>query len=406
MNVKNLIATFEDLVFTKSFLDIKDIQAQTKPTSFPEYFLEYFVKKYAIPGLVKKKVSQFLRSVKKFSESFDYIFFISQLLQLSSHEPIDYTFSLYCCQVLSEFNELVRLKDFKTKISNSSKVFIGSEGGTAFLSDVFSLVYKIFPKKKFASLMIESLRPDYISKESYILFTISHKISKLRITPDQVFDLIDSKRKNSLPVDFVIKGMIHNLNIWIPNESFTLIYNAFECSHTDLLTKERFLSKFDLKIYENEAKNERFIISKLLFVRSLFDLYSKTKIKTAAYLMRVFDTQSDEFMNFKTFKAVIKAVNSKLSYEFVKSLYEEGLKSQELQTGLKKEAFVSVMIKYGVGDKGLMMFCKDYLASLGLKPNFSCKVEEHSSLSLENFSTLDSSDVSIAIDKAFEKEIE
>ena len=111
-------------------------------------------------------------------------------------------------------------------------------------------------------------------------------------------------------------------------------------------------------------------------------------------------------MNFKTFKAVIKAVNSKLSYEFVKSLYEEGLKSQELQTGLKKEAFVSVMIKYGVGDKGLMMFCKDYLASLGLKPDFSCKVEEHTSLSLENISTLDSSDVSIAIDKAFEKEIE
>lgn len=56
-----------------------------------------------------------------------------------------------------------------------------------------------------------------MSIENFVLFQISHKMVKLGLTPDDVFNIIDADGGGTLDQDELLLGLKRNLDVMLPD---------------------------------------------------------------------------------------------------------------------------------------------------------------------------------------------
>lgn len=360
LQIKQLIRLFEEVLLSKYMKDNLDIQDNRKPLTFPEYFLAFLQQKHNSLSQVTKAIQQVFQSLDISRETSQYLALFSKFLQMEKIEPIDNFLSLYLTKSAFEFTKLIKTKDEKTGRDlnmNNKKIMKASEGGNAYIKDVFSLISQKFPRKKLHSIIITLLRPPHISKEDYLLFQICYELQRLDITSEQLFDFVDVERRNFISVANLMQGIKDHLKISIAPENSLVFLNAINCINNDYITKANFLSKVSIKVYENTQESPRYTISKCMFLQVLLEVYMKVRIKSIAYYLGVFEAQRHQVLKFDEFQRVVRIADSECSEDMMEYLFKEGLSMQLDTTGLVKESFVKVLIDNGIGDKGLKYFC-------------------------------------------------
>ncbi|OMJ80179.1 hypothetical protein SteCoe_19632 [Stentor coeruleus] len=360
LQIKQLIRLFEEVLLNKYMKDNLDIQDNRKPLTFPEYFLVFLQQKHNSLPQVTKSIQQIFQSLDISKETSQYLALFSKFLQMEKTEPIDNFLSLYLTKSAFEFTKLIKTKDEKTGRDlnvNNKKIMKASEGGNAYIKDVFSLINQKFPRKKLHSIIITLLRPPHISKEDYLLFQICYELQRLGISSEQLFDYVDIEKRNFVSVVNLMQGIEDYLMISIVPENSLVFLNAINCINNDYITKANFLSKVCIKVYENSQESPRYTISKCMFLQVLLEVYMKIRIKSICYYLEVFDAQRVRVLRFDEFQKIVRVIDSECTEDMIEYLFREGLGMQLDTVGLNKESFVKVLIDNGIGDKGLKYFC-------------------------------------------------
>ena len=356
MPIVKLIRLFEDMMDLKYSQDLRDIEEKRKPKSIPEFMIDFLNRSFGLKNIAKKNLSQIIPVLIKNADNSSYLSLLCRFLHIHHPEPVGFSIGLFLIQLRIEFNNLINSKcniigKFSKETLNQHKI----EGGYAFLSDVFVLTYFILESSRFSrSLILGLLKPDSITKESYFLFHICFKMSRIPLSPEELFNKIDINNEGFIESITLIKGLVRNLDLWISNDHAEIIYNAFDSLISGIATKEVFISRLNQKQYFFNCSNEKYMISKSRFLEAILVLYNKIKLKTSAFLLKYLKEVDFEHFCFEQFKEIIKKFETGASNEFIIFLDEEvrmlGNGSYTVKNMLK------AMIEYGIGDKTLKLF--------------------------------------------------
>ena len=383
MTVKQVLRIFEDVIKAKYTKDSRDIADGFRPHTFPDFFVNFLHERYNTHSSTTKIVIQFITAIEKYSSNSGYISLFCKFLQLKKFEPIGYSFGLYLTKVFNEFTKLIEKRDRKADTGRQGSIKLSlknAEGGNAFICDVLTLLYSLFPSSTLREQISVLLRPQYLSKEEYLLFCICHMLKLQNITPEGLFERADPKHFEYIQVDDILDAIKEYLEIWIPPEYKIIVYSLLDCLSVSTISKERFLSKVSMKIFESNEYNERYVISKQMFIESIISEYKQVRVRTTAYLIEVFDSNCDRVLEAQTFSRVLKEIEPRIDEEMVEQVFNEGKTKTGDIEGVNRKEFVRSLVSYAIGDRQLKYFCKNYADISGLQPKFKMSETEEFAL--------------------------
>lgn len=358
--IKQLFRLFEEIISSKYVKDRKDIDEGFRPRTFPEFFVSYLTEKHNSEYSVTRILSQIVAGLESHSQNSRYITLIRKFLQVKGVVPIGYSLGLFLTKLCHDFQSFV---EQKSKLTEGEPVLLKtSEGGNAFLSDVFKLISEVFPRLKLRTFLINLLRPQCLSKEEYLLFYICFMLNQHNLSPEEFFDIVDKDEELVLYAGDIIKGIIEHLEIWIPSESFLIVYSSLDCLNSDGISREQFVNKVNMKTFEKNLQSQRYIVSKCSFVEAVIEVYTQAKLKATAFYLKIFDCNGADFLRLEKFEKIIRNIDLKLSRSQILRIFNEGTEGKNGTKGIDREGFVKTMLENFVGDKCLILFCKRYLA--------------------------------------------
>jgi Ca2+-binding EF-hand superfamily protein len=197
-----------------------------------------------------------------------------------------------------------------------------------------------------------------MSKEHYFLFHISFKMSRVPISPEELYDLLDLKKEGSMLNRTLIQGIVRQLDLWISSENIETIYSAFDSSTTGKVSKDCFVSKLSPKTYFKNSISEKYMISKCQFLEAILELYNKVRLKTTALLMSKITETMLETIDGGIFKELVRSLDQGICEDFCEFMFEE-IQNQDSNRHVSKENLVKTLVEYGIGDKTLKSFSKE-----------------------------------------------
>lgn len=360
MALSKVVRLFEDMMDLKYSQDLRDIEEKRKPKGIPEFMIDFLNRSFGLKNLANKNLSQIVPTLIKNSESSNYLALFCRLLHVHISDPVGYTIGLFLIRTRIEFNNLINSKGsiiskFAKNTQNTQKL----EGGWAFLSDTFNLIYNMFDKSRFTrSIILSLLKPESMSKEHYFLFHISFKMSRVPISPEELYDLLDIKKEGSMLNRTLIQGIVRQLDLWISSENIETIYSAFDSLTTGKVTKDCFVSKLSPKTYFKNSISEKYMISKCQFLEAILELYNKVRLKTTALLMSKITETMLENIDGGIFKELVRSLDPSICEDFCEYMFEE-IQNQDSNRHVAKENLVKTLVEYGIGDKTLKSFGKE-----------------------------------------------
>lgn len=375
MSTQKILKLFEEMMDLKHAQDLRDLQERRKPKSVPEFFIDFLNRSFGLKHLALKSLNQIMPALVSVNCP-GFLELFCRLLQIKNNQPAGFTISLFLAKIRVEFNALVN----KTagKVGKSGKGNLNSqnlgkvEGGVAFLSDVFVLVYSLFDKNRAArSLFIQFLQPESISAQEYFLFHVCFKMARMPISSEELFDLINSKKQNYLQINTLVNGMSRVLDLGLNTETLKIIIDILDSQNSGRVSKETFTLKLNQKTYLKNVNSEKFTISKFKFLACALDIYNKLKEQNLAVFLYKLKDFDQEFSEFYEFKSVIKIFEEGLCEEFLEFLFEE-----VGNEGFNKEGLAKVLVEYAVGSKEMKTFSKFYVVISGMSAGFDKRRSE------------------------------
>lgn len=377
MPISKVIRLFEDMMDLKYSQDQRDIEEKRKPKSIPDFMVDFLNRSFGLKNLAYKNLSQIIPTLVKNSDTNNYLLFFCRLLHIHHPNPIGYTISLFLIKMRIEFNNLINsrtsiISKFNKNTQNNHKL----EGNLAFLNDAFNLIYNILDKSRFArSLLLSLIRPEHITKENYYLFYIAYKMSRVPISPEELFDILDMKKEGVLSNRTLVQGIVRQLDLWISTENVEIIFNAFESLTSGKVSKQCFVSKLNPKVYYKNTNNEKYMVSKCRFLEAVLELYNIVKLKTTALLLVKITADIVDFLDGESFASLVKTLDPTICEDFYDNMLEE-IKNMHRDKIVTKDNLVKTLVEYGIGDKTLKCFGKLYLVLQGLTSGFDKRRSE------------------------------
>ncbi|CAG9320877.1 unnamed protein product [Blepharisma stoltei] len=362
MSIQNVFRFFEEMLDKKYEADCADLEAKRAPRTMPDYMMDHLIRVYGLKKIAHKALCQIIPTLEELNKkrhSLGILF--SRLIQVIHHDPIPYQLALFLTKARIEFNKLVTnaLKDMKTR-NIEAKAGKSDNDGAAFLIDVMNLIYNLFDTDRGSrGKAISLLKPERFTSEQFMVFRICHKIIRMGETAENVFAGFDVDRKdNEISRDQLIEGMRKELELAMPEDEATILFNVLDPKNTGKISRDTFLQKIDIKSHYENCKSLNLTIKKSKFWMVLIDVYKTVQIKDAAFLMSWFNSQGKTHLNFDEFKNYVLLLDPDLFPEEIQSYYDDGLRlnADASLDGLTSESFCKVIIRESIGGKGVRDF--------------------------------------------------
>ena len=375
MSIQKVLKLFEEMLDLKHAQDLRDLQEKRKPKTVPEFFIDFLNRSFGLKHLALKSLNQIMPVLLNNVNS-GVLELFCKFLHIKVIEPAGYTISLFLIKIRNDFNILMGKSGNKVgkggRDSQNSQSFLKVEGGAAYLSDVFVLVYSLFEKNRLArSLLVQFLQPESVSTEDYFLFHVCFKMARAPISPEELFDLIDSKKLKILPINTLVNGISRVLDLGLNSDTLKIIISILDPKSIGKINKESFALKLSQKAYLKNVKSEKFTVSKFRFLNCTLEVYNKLKLKNLAVILNNLKDTDQEFYEFEEFKSTVKRIDESVSEEFLEFLFEE-----LANAGVGKDGIAKVLTEYSVGCRELKSFGKGYLAISGMNLGFEKRRSE------------------------------
>ena len=364
MSSQKILKFFEEMMDLKFIQDQGDLKDRRKPKTMPEFFIDYLNRSFGLKNIAIKSLNQMIPVLV--SGQGHFLSFICKLLHISKYEPIKYSISLYISKLRSDFNQILN------KLNKNSKL-TKTDGGSLHINEIFVLVYTIFDKnRQVRNMFIKELKPDDVSQENYLLYLIWFKLTRLQMTSEELFDLIDLKKVKILSTKIVVNGICRVLDIPLDQDVVDVFVRIIDCKAVGKVTKEAFIKVLSNKNMPKDA--EKMTVNKFRFLNCGLIVYSKVRLRSLTcllYKLKPISSIDQESFNLDSFKEMLKVIEINLGQELIEGMFEE-----ICNFGVNKESIAKVLVEYGIGDSDLRCFGIFYLVLPGLLQSFEKRRSE------------------------------
>ena len=256
---------------------------------------------------------------------------------------------------------------------NKNSKLTKTDGGSLHINEIFVLVYTIFDKnRQVRNMFITELKPDDVSQENYLLYLIWFKLTRLQMTSEELFDLIDLKKVKILSTKIVVNGICRVLDIPLDQDVVDVFVRIIDCKAVGKVTKEAFIKVLSNKNMPKDA--EKMTVNKFRFLNCGLIVYSKVRLRSLTcllYKLKPISSIDQESFNLDSFKEMLKVIEINLGQELIEGMFEE-----ICNFGVNKESIAKVLVEYGIGDSDLRCFGIFYLVLPGLLQSFEKRRSE------------------------------
>jgi len=178
-------------------------------------------------------------------------------------------------------------------------------------------------------------------------------MAKLGKTPEAIFNMLDKDAGGTIDANEFITGTKDDLDLWISDENVHRLMRILDTRGNGEVTKETFMAKINMKNLMEWNRSEDWVVTKASYLISLIDVFKAKQRKDTAFLLSEFENVGTPLINLDQFKELVLKYDPTVSDEKVIEYYAEASEGRE---GINSKEFSKVIIKYGVGGKGLGCF--------------------------------------------------
>ena len=372
----NIFKFFEELMDAKFEVDSKDLKARRKPRGMTEFLMEHLSRQFGIKTLAMKFLGQLVPGMQLlYNENLPYAVLFARLLQVFSPDPIPFPLAMFLTKVRMDFHRLMEKfsKDREKKAAVLVKATKGAQpvthgraaydlattGGEAFTSDVMMLIYDLFNNDpESGELALDLLRPERVSHSDYVLYKVCHRMGKMGLNPEAVFNLIDTDHGGSIDEEEFVQGIKSSLELWIPEGEIRAVHA--ELATGGALSRNAFLAKCSFDWYYSVVKSEEYITTKCQFLNVLIGVYTRRVRHDTGMLIGLYESKNENPMTKDTLANVLREMDPANSDERIEAIWSFGMEQAGDSPGLIPAAFVKSMLNYRSGQLAQTVFCKRY----------------------------------------------
>ena len=367
----NIFKFFEELMDKKLEVDTQDLKAQRKPRGMTEFLMEHLNRQFGIKTLALKFLGQLIPGLQiLYKENNPYAVLFSRLLQVFHPDPVPFPLAMFLTRVRVEFHRLAEkctrereLRDKKLARAKKADVTHGRAaydyavtGGEAFTAEVIMLIYDLFDNDtRSGELALKLLKPDGVSMANYVVFKVCHKMAKLGLSPDAVFNLIDADGGGSIDADEFVKGIKTSLELWISEADIREVYD--EIAEFGELSRTVFAQRCNFDWYLSVVKSDEFVTSKCHFLNVLIDVYNKRQRDDMAKLLAMYETAEEDPMQKGTFTDLVRSLDPTNPDDRIETIWKLGKEEAPTAPGLTQLGFIKCMLRYPSGPFAASKFC-------------------------------------------------
>ena len=361
----NVFRFFEELMDKKYEVDQADLAAFRRPRGMTEFMMEHLSRNFGLKSLAVKYLCQLLPALQTlFRQNHPYGTLFARLLQVFHRDPISFKLALFLTRIRKTYNQLVEKTDKEKVVHHSGRGIsrkkanltsqqlfeIAASGGDAYLADAIYLVYDIFEHcQDYGQLMLKLIKPAAIDVNDFIIFKICHKMAKLGLTPESLYDLIDTKKEQNLLREEFIQGVQQTMDLWVDRADLQSLFSLIDRNTSETMSKEEFVLKINFDSYYFNAKNEYYVVSKSTFLNALTDVYSTMYQHQAARLHMVYSEVGAKEMSHTKFRQVVLSIDPHFDISKVDQMFIEASQKYSDSTSVGQDGFCRILLQHGVG---------------------------------------------------------
>jgi hypothetical protein len=238
----------------------------------------------------------------------------------------------------------------KQNLTSQQLFELAASGGEAYLADVIYLVYDMFEHAQdYGQLLLSLIKPAAIDVSDFIIFKICHKMAKLGLTPESLYDLIDAKKEQSLLREEFIQGVQQTMDLWVDRADLEALFSLIDSNTSETISKEEFVLKINFDSYYFNVKNEYYVVSKSTFLNALTDVYTTMYQHQAARLQKIYNEVGNRELSLTKFRQVVMSIDPHLGLSRVDQMYGEAGRIYSDSQGVGLEAFCRILLQHGIG---------------------------------------------------------
>lgn len=372
----NIFKFFEELMDAKFDVDSKDLKARRKPRGMTEFLMEHLNRQFGIKALGMKFLGQLVPGLQLlYNENLPYAVLFARLLQVFSPDPIPFNLAMFLTKVRLEFHRLMEKcsKEREKKAVAAIKKTKGAQpvthgkaaydlaatGGEAFTSDVMMLIYELFENDpESGELALDLLRPENVSHSDYVLYKVCHRMGKMGMNPEAVFNLIDADHGGSIDEEEFVQGIKSSLELWIPEQEIRSVHS--ELATNGVLSRHAFLARCSFDWYYSVVKSDDYITTKCQFLNVLIDVYTRRVRQDTGMLIALYESKAENPMTKDTLSNLLTEMDPINTEDRINAIWTYGMDQAGDSSGLLPTSFVKTMLKYRSGQLAQTVFCKVY----------------------------------------------
>lgn len=369
----NIFKFFEELMDAKFDVDSKDLKARRKPRGMTEFLMEHLNRQFGIKALAMKFLGQLVPGMQLlYNENIPYAVLFARLLQVFSPDPIPFQLAMFLTKVRVDFHRLMEKcsKEREKKAATVKKTKgaqpvthgraaydLAATGGEAFTSDAMMLIYDLFQNDpESGELALDLLRPERVSHSDYVLYKVCHRMGKIGMNPEAVFNLIDADHGGSIDEEEFVQGIKSSLELWIPEAEIRSVHA--ELAMNGVLSKSAFLGKCSFDWYYSVVKSDDYITTKCQFLNVMIDVYARRVRHDTGMLIGLYESKNENPMTKDTLTNLLREMDPANTSERIEAIWSFGMEQAGDSPGLLPAPFVKAMLKYRSGQLAQTVFCK------------------------------------------------
>lgn len=361
----NVFKFFEELMERKYEVDQGDLTALRRPRGMTEFMMEHLSRNFGLKSLAVKFLCQLLPALQTlYKQNHPYGSLFARLLQVFHRDPISLKLAVFLTRTRIQFNQLVEKTEKEKTVQSSSRSLprkkqnltsqqlfeLAASGGEAYLADVIYLVYDMFEQARdYGQLLLSLIKPAAIDVSDFIIFKICHKMAKLGLTPESLYDLIDAKKEQNLLREEFIQGVQQTMDLWVDRADLLTLFSLIDRNTSETVSKEEFVLKINFDSYYFNVKNEYYVVSKSTFLNALTDVYTTMYQHQAARLQKVYNEVGARELSLTKFRQVVLSIDPHLDLSKVDQMYGEASRNYGDSQGVGLEAFCRTLLQHGIG---------------------------------------------------------
>lgn len=366
LTIPQALKFFEDMMDKKYEADVGDIKNGRPLRTLPDFFLEFMSRTFGLKKLAVKMLCQVIPTLEIMNrEGTAYCQLFCRLVQVSHPSPVPFQLAVFLTRVRIEFNTLAEkyqrdkdARDSKKGVKREVGKGKDSSGGEAYLLDVIVYLNSLFESDRRSSeLMLKHLQPSGVATADYVIFRICHKVSKLGVTLDTAFAMLDKDGSGSLSEAEFVRASRRTLELWLASEDLSMCFRTI-VSGSKEMTKEMFLARINFKSYLENCKSDLYIVSRVTFLMSLIEVYHSRQKRDGAHIKVLIGFQGAVPQD--AFGALVRRMEPNIVPEKIAALFNESVKlTPDPAQGVAVGAVIKVLLRHPVGTLKNSPFCKD-----------------------------------------------